>query len=454
MERLSNELVSPGELVSLAASTPAHEDSSMNNDVQSVIAGTFIHGLAWLCISNLIGVLLSLLLLFPEGGRWFGEWSYGRWIMVHINLQLYGWVSLPLIAWLFRIYPVNSPLLSNLARAALWMWSLALLIGSLNWLSGNSSGKLFLDWSGLARIYFPLAIGFLWAVLFAAFLNAWSQQSFQRRILQAIGLLILLVVPFALYLASDPRVYPAFNPETGGPTGSSQLESSLMIALILLVLPYGITCRKSSGQVWIWLAWLLLIAESIYCFTMDHGSVSHRIPAQSLGFASFLVWAPMIPLYYSAFKWPENSYWWRRSTMAWWALLVVSGCVMFFPGILDRFKFTDGLVAHSLIAMAGFITNLLLFLMVILLKEDGDTLNSFRAFWAWNLAVFAYIALFLAAGWYEGTHPAFTFLPGNLRNSLYALRVLLGISMTAASFNWLIALLRRFNKKQKAEVAQ
>lgn len=441
MERLSNKLEG------LSASAPAHAGSAIANETQSTLASTFLHGLVWLCISNLIGVLLSLLLLFPETGRWLGEWSYGRWIMVHINLQLYGWVSLPLIAWLFRIYPVNSPVLGNLARAALWMWSLALLIGSFSWLSGNSSGKLFLDWSGFARIYFPLAIGFLWVVLFVAFIRAWSTHSLQQHIFHSVGLLILLPVPFVLYLASDPRIYPAFNPDTGGPTGSSQLESSLMIAFILLLLPYGITCRKSSGKIWIWLAWLLLIAESVYCATLDHGFVSHRLPAQSLGFASFLAWAPMIPLYYSAFKWPENAYWWRRSTMAWWILLVVSGCVMFFPGILDRFKFTDGLVAHSLIAMAGFVTNFLLFLMVILLKDDGDTLNSLRAFWAWNLAVFAYIALFLAAGWYEGTHPAFTFLPGTLRNSLYALRALLGISMTAASFNWLLALHQRYKAK-------
>jgi cytochrome c oxidase cbb3-type subunit 1 len=436
MERLSNDLA--------GLSASSHADSTSHSEDQSTITAAFIHGLGWLCFSNLIGVLLALLLLFPELGHWLGEWSYGRWIMVHINIQLYGWVSLPLIAWLFRIYPVSSPMLSNLARAALWMWSLALLIGTLSWLGGNSSGKLFLDWSGYARIFFPLAIGFLWVVLLVAFLHAWGRLTALTRILQSAGLLILLMVPFVLYFASDPRVYPAFNPDTGGPTGSSQLESSLMTAFILLLLPFGLVCRKSSGKIWIWIAWLLLIAESIYCATLDHGSVSHRVPAQSLGFATFLVWAPMIPLYYTAFEWPANSYWWRRSTMAWWALLVVSGCTMFFPGILDRFKFTDGLVAHSLIAMAGFITNLLLFVMVILLKEDGDTLNSVRAFWAWNLATFAYIALFLAAGWYEGTHPAFTFLPGVLRNSLYALRVLLGISMTVASFNWLLALQRRY----------
>lgn len=137
--------------------------------------------------------------------------------------------------------------------------------------------------------------------------------------------------------------------------------------------------------------------------------------------------------------------------LAWWILLVVTGCLMFFPGLLDRFKFTDALVAHSLVAMAGFITNLLLFVMVVLLNDDGDALNSMRAFWAWNIATFLYIALFIAAGWYEGSHPEFNFLPGVARNFLYGLRVVLGFSMTAASLNWLYALVRRRKTSKNAE---
>ena len=41
---------------------------------------------------------------FPGLNHWLGEWTYGRWIMVHMNLELYGWCSLPLVGFLFRVY--------------------------------------------------------------------------------------------------------------------------------------------------------------------------------------------------------------------------------------------------------------------------------------------------------------------------------------------------------------
>ena len=55
--------------------------------------------------------------------------------------------------------------------------------------------------------------------------------------------------------------------------------------------------------------------------------------------------------------------------------LVLTGWVLFLPGVLDHFKFTDGLVGHSLLAMAGFTSSLLIFVMVQLLGEDGWIFN-------------------------------------------------------------------------------
>ena len=66
------------------------------------VASAAWHSLVWLVLANFIGVLLSILLLFPTLNRLLGEWTYGRWIMVHINLELYGWASLPLAGFLFK----------------------------------------------------------------------------------------------------------------------------------------------------------------------------------------------------------------------------------------------------------------------------------------------------------------------------------------------------------------
>ena len=98
------------------------------------------------------------------------------------------------------------------SRAALVLWSLALTVGAVSWLQGNSSGKLFLDWSGFPRIFFSLAIVFLWSVLAIAYALAWREphnRSLRVRAAKLLGLAVLLLVPFVLYIASDP---PSIRP--------------------------------------------------------------------------------------------------------------------------------------------------------------------------------------------------------------------------------------------------
>src|SRR6266702_2964409 len=133
----------------------AHTQADRSSGMQpgSVIAHAALHSLGWLYAANLIGVWLAILLLFPSAGHWMGAWSYGRWTPVHLNFQLYGWMALPLIAWAMRIYRADGDRVAPWSRAALVLWSLALTIGGVSWLQGESSGKLFLDWSGFSRIF-------------------------------------------------------------------------------------------------------------------------------------------------------------------------------------------------------------------------------------------------------------------------------------------------------------
>ena len=74
------------------------------------------HALGWLLFGNLAGLWLSVLLLWPDLGA--GEWTYGRWVPVHLNVQLYGWTSLPLVAWLMAIYQVDASRVRRWGAAA------------------------------------------------------------------------------------------------------------------------------------------------------------------------------------------------------------------------------------------------------------------------------------------------------------------------------------------------
>ena len=70
-----------------------------------------------------------------------------------------------------RSYGADREPFAQWCRPVLWVWSAALGVGAYSWLSGHSSGKLFLDWSGYARIFFPLAMLALWLLLALAFVR-------------------------------------------------------------------------------------------------------------------------------------------------------------------------------------------------------------------------------------------------------------------------------------------
>ncbi len=65
------------------------------------------HSAAWLVAANAVGVLLAALLLLPGVNGLLAAWTYGRWMPVHMNMELYGWCSLPLVAFLFHAYQVD-----------------------------------------------------------------------------------------------------------------------------------------------------------------------------------------------------------------------------------------------------------------------------------------------------------------------------------------------------------
>lgn len=407
------------------------------------ISAAVRHSLAWLVAGNSIGVMLALLLLFPSLNLWLGEWTYGRWMMVHMNTALFGWASLPMVAFLFHVYRTADGPTAGWARSAIWLWSASLVIGSYSWLSGESSGKLFLDWSGYARIFFPLSLGILWLVLTIAFLQQLRHRSnpgVAVTTAKAAGLLLLFAVPFALYFASSPDVYPFINPDTGGPTGQSQLESSLGVVLILLFVPFAIALRRANTRRTILIAWSALAAEFILCISLGRTDVSHRMLSQWLSLGSMLFWIPVIPVYYRAFQWHASTRLWLTAMQWWWALLVLSGWILFLPGILDRIKFTDVLVGHSLVAVAGFLSAFLLFVMTQLLGDNNAwILTRSWSFLTWNIGVLAYVIVITIAGCIEAVHPSFTILPSPARTVLYSLRLLTGLAMLASSLEWLVA---------------
>lgn len=175
-------------------------------------------------------------------------------------------------------------------------------------------------WIGRAnvRVFFPTSILFLWCVLAWAFLKDWnSSDTAQRgvRIWKLLGLAILLLVPFAIYFACNPAIYPAVNPDSGGLTAASQLESVLIIVAILFLLPYGVTKRPIKTP-WLKTGWIIFAIEALLCLALDSGDVSHHRPTQYISLGSLLMWVPLMPAYYNAFVWRQNTRRWRLAVLA------------------------------------------------------------------------------------------------------------------------------------------
>lgn len=118
----------------------------------------------------------------------------------------------------------------------------------------------------------------------------------------------------------------------------------------------------------------------------------------------------------------------------WWAALVLTGYLMYFPWILDRIKFTQGLVAHSHLAMAGFTTSFCALLAVLLI---GKRMGGAATIFIWHGAVVVMLVTLAAMGWKEGAEPSWMLMNPAWREVGLALRSACGAVMFFVSVVWL-----------------
>lgn len=417
------------------------------------VAAAASHALAWLVAGNAVGLLLSVLLLAPRLNP--GALTYGRWVPVHLNIQLYGWTALPLVAWLFSIYEVHRSKSAAWASPAVWAWSAGLFAGACAWLSGTSSGKIFLDWRNGSLWVFVAALCILWAVLAIAWKDGSPHWGKLRKWLSGAGIAGLAMVPISMVFAASPAVYPPIDRTTGGPTGSSLLGSTLIVVGMMLLLPRitglwsaalqaaspsparphtphdqlrRLEKPRSIGS-WIFFAFCWL------AFAITEAVGGTHFDLWQIGAMLCLVpWAWIIPSDWKRFSWPEGSQPWRIAAMCWWGLLVLTGVTMYFPSLLDHLKFTQALVAHSHLAMAGFTSS---FCALLVVTITGKKLGGNISIGAWNIAVLLMILILAWMGWREGDGYGWMISDPEWRKAGLVFRALCGALMLAVSVVWL-----------------
>lgn len=403
-----------------------------------------VHALAWLAVACGVGLLMALLLLFPRLGGALGPLTYGRWMPLHLNLVLYGWLALPLVALLFRAYlPREGNGVSRASEAAVHVWSASLLVGAVSWLSGRTAAKPFLDWEGEARFVYLAVLTFLAGVLAAGLFQRFREGAPRAALWGGAALWLgLLGVPAAMALATSPATYPPVNPDTGGPTGASLLGSTLGVIVIFLGAPplLGLADRWPGRLRAVLTVTGALAVHIVFFAFVTQGDRSHREPLQIAAVASLLVWAWLLPTWLRRFEWPEGSRRWLLAFLAWGCVLLATAVPMFLPGFLDRIKFTNALVAHSHLAMAGMASSFVVLLLVVL--NAGTrlrvVLGDRAAFVLWHAGNAVHVAVLALAGALEAADPGVAFRGDASITVLYAFRALAGLAMFMAASRWLV----------------
>ena len=395
------------------------------------------HAFGWLVAANTVGLWLAALLLWPDLNDFTAPYTYGRWMPLHLDWQLYGWCAVPLVGALFRFYYEDTPGATRAGKLGLWSWTLALAFAGATWLAGGASGKLFLNFAGSARVVWPFALLGLWALIaWPWFTTERGLRTHSSRLLGDLLLLLLAMVPFLFYWAAGPKIYPAINPDSGGPTGASLLGSTLVLIAFFGLLPHLLRLEKVGHDRYYLPA---LILSGAFYAGMRHSNASHHELGQIAGMALLLAWIPAMVVYARTYRWTGASRRWLVAAFGWWLGLVVTGFLFFLPGWSEQLKFTNAFVAHTHLAMAGLVTSLNV-AMLLNLGSGGSKAPfapSLWSFWLWQGSCAVQIVGLFWLGWHEGLGSALLDVRGGLADWCYGLRFVAGAVMWMVSINWL-----------------
>ena len=201
--------------------------------------------------------------------------------------------------------------------------------------------------------------------------------------------------------------------------------------MVLLLVPMGLFKRKERSDCR-WLGWLWMVEFMIFCL-LEWSGGTHHDRWQIYGLAGLAPWMGLIPYAWSHYDWPASTKSWRVWIYLWWAVLIVSGWIDYLPGVLDRIKFTNGLVAHGHLAMAGFMSAL----GMILLGCVSDAASRLQGgVKTWNVAVAGYVITMAACGWLEAGGTAWMSECPAWRSGLLLARLAFGVVMLAVSLMW------------------
>jgi cytochrome c oxidase cbb3-type subunit 1 len=169
---------SPGELEQV-------ERALIDASARVPVLTLFASAVFWLLVQTVIGVITSVKVQWPQfldGCSWL---TYGRLLPVQNNLMVYGWASLVGIGtalWILaRLCRVALPRPGMLVAGTM-LWNVALIAGSVELLSGNGRGLIYLDYPRyvFGLLFVAYSVAAVWGIILFAnrrpghvYISAW-----------------------------------------------------------------------------------------------------------------------------------------------------------------------------------------------------------------------------------------------------------------------------------------
>lgn len=154
-------------------------------------------GIFWMLVMMLIGIVEAIKLFAPEFLQGVPALAYGRLRPVHINLGVFGFMSMGYVGAAFYMVPrltQNHIFSERLGSFTAWIWNFNLLSGCMAILMGFSTGKEY------EEIPFPfnMLIGLL-VIAIAGNLFSTISERREKRIYVSLWYILLAIIPFPIY---------------------------------------------------------------------------------------------------------------------------------------------------------------------------------------------------------------------------------------------------------------
>lgn len=152
----------------------AHVRVSIDQSTRTTVLLLFTAAVFWLLAGSVLGMLASLKMHWPG---LMADWSwltFGRVRPAHLNTMAYGWASqagIGVMLWMTARLARTQLKFSRLCLAAAIIWNVAVLLGTIGILAGQSTSVEWLEFPPYVPPLLTAAFGLIMVATFATFAN-------------------------------------------------------------------------------------------------------------------------------------------------------------------------------------------------------------------------------------------------------------------------------------------